>query len=642
MLAAAGCKVAYPRTACPVVRVAEHGHRGPGRRRTASRWSDVGDDQVLVHADGAGRLRRPRQTTSSRRQRPAGRRRGRREESCGAATTATTPLRRRDRDDVGCMRNPPTCSYSTVVLRAPGMHRLTRPVSRGWDRLLGLRAIGSVVEHSLHTRGVTGSNPVSPTEVVPPCCREAASRQGEDRWPQPPWTSWAATARSWWPASTASSATCRPPSRTPTSSRRSRSTPPRAWPSCVTPRRTCWRRRCRTPFPTRSWASGRRSRTASTTTSTSRRPSPRRTSPRSRSGWWRSSSPASGSSAASSSEDEAVRELADEPYKLRLIGSEGGADVMEVGGAELTIYDNLDAKTGERCWGDLCRGPHVPDTRYIPQNAVKLMRTAAAYWLGDQKQRAAAARLRHRLAVEGRAPCPPDLPRGGRAARPPPAGRRARPVLVPRADRIRARGLPPQGRRRPARHGGLLAARARGGRLRVRQQPAHHQGRPVRAVRAPRLVRRRHVPPDAAGRRGGRRRRGAQAGRRLLPQADELPDAQPHLRRQGTLVPRAAAAAVRVRHRVPLREVGRRPGADPGARLHAGRRAHLLHQGADAGGAGPAAHVRARPPARLRSGRLLPRALDPRPRQVGRHRRGLGGGDARPCAWPPRSRSSNS
>ncbi|HAN71565.1 MAG TPA: threonine--tRNA ligase, partial [Actinobacteria bacterium] len=83
-------------------------------------------------------------------------------------------------------------------------------------------------------------------------------------------------------------------------------------------------------------------------------------------------------------EQEAVRELAAEPYKLRLIGSEGGADVMEVGGAELTIYDNLDAKTGERCWGDLCRGPHVPDTRYIPPNAVKLMRSAAAYWLGDQ------------------------------------------------------------------------------------------------------------------------------------------------------------------------------------------------------------------------------------------------------------------
>jgi threonyl-tRNA synthetase len=83
-------------------------------------------------------------------------------------------------------------------------------------------------------------------------------------------------------------------------------------------------------------------------------------------------------------ESEAQHELAGEPFKLRLIGSEGGADVMEVGGAELTIYDNVEAKTGATCWGDLCRGPHVPDTRYIPPNAFRLMRTAAAYWLGDQ------------------------------------------------------------------------------------------------------------------------------------------------------------------------------------------------------------------------------------------------------------------
>lgn len=81
---------------------------------------------------------------------------------------------------------------------------------------------------------------------------------------------------------------------------------------------------------------------------------------------------------------EATRELAGEPFKLRLIGSEGGAEVMEVGGSELTIYDNVEAKSGATCWGDLCRGPHVPDTRYIAPNAFKLMRTAAAYWLGDQ------------------------------------------------------------------------------------------------------------------------------------------------------------------------------------------------------------------------------------------------------------------
>ncbi|MEV6008487.1 threonine--tRNA ligase [Streptomyces sp. NPDC051976] len=88
--------------------------------------------------------------------------------------------------------------------------------------------------------------------------------------------------------------------------------------------------------------------------------------------------------------DEAAREeLAAEPYKLELIGLKGssatsddGADV-EVGGGELTIYDNLDAKTGELCWKDLCRGPHLPTTRNIP--AFKLMRNAAAYWRGSEK-----------------------------------------------------------------------------------------------------------------------------------------------------------------------------------------------------------------------------------------------------------------
>ncbi|MFI9204409.1 threonine--tRNA ligase [Streptomyces sp. NPDC053048] len=87
--------------------------------------------------------------------------------------------------------------------------------------------------------------------------------------------------------------------------------------------------------------------------------------------------------------DEAAREeLADEPYKLELIGLKGsashddGADV-EVGAGELTIYDNLDAKTGELCWKDLCRGPHLPSTRVIP--AFKLMRNASAYWRGSEK-----------------------------------------------------------------------------------------------------------------------------------------------------------------------------------------------------------------------------------------------------------------
>ncbi|MFD8319704.1 threonine--tRNA ligase [Kitasatospora purpeofusca] len=88
--------------------------------------------------------------------------------------------------------------------------------------------------------------------------------------------------------------------------------------------------------------------------------------------------------------DEAARaELSGEPYKLELIGLKGsaatageGADV-EVGAGELTIYDNLDAKSGELCWGDLCRGPHLPSTRMIP--AFKIMRSAAAYWRGSER-----------------------------------------------------------------------------------------------------------------------------------------------------------------------------------------------------------------------------------------------------------------
>ena len=92
------------------------------------------------------------------------------------------------------------------------------------------------------------------------------------------------------------------------------------------------------------------------------------------------------------SDAEALDELADEPYKIELIGLKGsghaegaaeGANV-EVGAGALTIYDNLDRK-GELAWKDLCRGPHLPTTKRIP--AFKLMRTAAAYWRGDEKNK---------------------------------------------------------------------------------------------------------------------------------------------------------------------------------------------------------------------------------------------------------------
>jgi threonyl-tRNA synthetase len=100
---------------------------------------------------------------------------------------------------------------------------------------------------------------------------------------------------------------------------------------------------------------------------------------------------------------DARRELAGEPYKLELIGLKSGAaatgaggdialgdaalgdsgEAVEVGGAELTIYDNLDAGTGELRWKDLCRGPHLPTTKDIP--AFKLTRSGGAYWRGSEK-----------------------------------------------------------------------------------------------------------------------------------------------------------------------------------------------------------------------------------------------------------------
>lgn len=82
---------------------------------------------------------------------------------------------------------------------------------------------------------------------------------------------------------------------------------------------------------------------------------------------------------------QAREELAAEPYKLDLLAGGEAIDtdeVMEVGGGELTIYDNVDPKTSEVKWSDLCRGPHLPSTRQI--GAFKLMRTAAAYWRGSE------------------------------------------------------------------------------------------------------------------------------------------------------------------------------------------------------------------------------------------------------------------
>lgn len=92
------------------------------------------------------------------------------------------------------------------------------------------------------------------------------------------------------------------------------------------------------------------------------------------------------------SEDEARQAMAGEPYKLILLGLKSDAEEageganIEVGAGEITIYDNVDRKSGDMIWCDLCRGPHLPNTKLI-SNAFALTRSAAAYWLGSEKNK---------------------------------------------------------------------------------------------------------------------------------------------------------------------------------------------------------------------------------------------------------------
>ena len=182
------------------------------------------------------------------------------------------------------------------------------------------------------------------------------------------------------------------------------------------------------------------------------------------------------------SDADALAELQDEPYKLELVGLKGsghgddaaeGASV-EVGGSELTIYDNL-RRDGALAWKDLCRGPHLPTTKRIP--AFKLDAHRGGVLARQREEQAAPAHLRHRLGVQGRARGPPPPARGGREARPPQARPRARPLLLPRGARPRPGRVPPQGWRDPPGDGGLRPAAAHRGGLLLRQLAAHLQGR---------------------------------------------------------------------------------------------------------------------------------------------------------------------
>ncbi len=239
--------------------------------------------------------------------------------------------------------------------------------------------------------------------------------------------------------------------------------------------------------------------------------------------------------------------------------------------------------TRARAFVDLCRGPHVPSTgapRCVQAHEGRRRLLARRREATD-----VAARLRDGVGVEEGSGGAPPPARGGRAQRPPAPGRRARSVLLPRGDRLRAGRLPPERGDGATADGGLLTSAPRGGRIRVRLLTAHLEVEPLRDVRPPAVVRRRHVPADEARR-----------GLRLLPEADELPVPHAHLREPDALLSGAAAAVLRVRDGVPVREVGGGPRTDARARDDPGRRPHLLHEGADARPAAGAAPLRARPP----------------------------------------------
>ena len=200
---------------------------------------------------------------------------------------------------------------------------------------------------------------------------------------------------------------------------------------------------------------------------------------------------------------DALTELQDEPYKIELIGLKGGAGTadtegasVEVGAGELTIYDNI-GRDGQAVWSDLCRGPHLPTTKRIP--AFKLMRSAAAYWRGDEKNKQ--LQRIYGTAWESKEALEEHLHRIEEAERRDhrKLGRDLDLFSFPDEIGSGLRGLPPQGWRDQAGHGGLRPPAPHRGGLRVRRHPAHQQGGAVPHLRAPAVLRGHDVPADGVG-----------------------------------------------------------------------------------------------------------------------------------------------
>ena len=300
-------------------------------------------------------------------------------------------------------------------------------------------------------------------------------------------------------------------------------------------------------------------------------------------------------------EEEALKEETDQPFKIELIEDKEAhldpSTATEVSGKELSFYDNVD-RDGNTVWKDLCRGPHLPNTRFI--KAFKIERSAAAYWRGSEKNptmqriygtawatkedlkayqtrlEEAAKRDHRKLGAEMDLFSFPEEIGPGLA------------VFHPKGAAV-INAMEDYSREMHRKHhysfvqtphitkGGLYETSGHLHWYKDGMYPPMHLDE----------------EKDADG-------NITKPARRLLPQADELPDAQPHLQVAPALLPRAAAASVRVRHRVPLREVRRGPRPDPRARSDSGRLPHLLHPRADEGRADQPADLRAEPAQGLR------------------------------------------
>ena len=326
--------------------------------------------------------------------------------------------------------------------------------------------------------------------------------------------------------------------------------------------------------------------------------------------------------------DEAKAELADEPYKLELVDDKGSADdpeVMEVGGGELTAYDNLNPRTGEKIWGDLCRGPHVPTTKYI--SAFKLTRSSAAYWRGNQDNA--------------------DLQRVYGTAWESAEAQDAYLELLAEAEKRDHRKLGAEldlFSFPDALGSGLPVFHPKGGIIRKELEDysrQRHIDEGYEFVNTP------HITKSHLYEISGHLdwyRDGMFPAMHLDAELDEngevrKPGQDYYLKPMNcpmhNLIFNARGRSYR---ELPLRlfefgsvyryeKSGVDPRPDPRARHDAGRRPHLLHQRADARRADLHAELRARSAQGLRPRRLLPRTLDPQPGEVRRLRRDLGRGD---------------